>query len=82
MGKHTKTSRYTFADWIDELTPQKIAQTFEIHEETVRYWRKGRSSPKPVLMHRIMLLTKGAVDCNEIVRHRMSSRYLTISRGK
>jgi len=59
--------QFSFFDWIDEVTPKRIAKLFKVNPQTVRQWRKGISYPSVIHMKRIKKITRGEISYEKII---------------
>ena len=65
MGKATRST--AFADWIDKITPEKLADALGVHVFTVRRWRRGAGDPRVDHMRQIKFMTRGQIGYDEII---------------
>lgn len=63
-----------FEKWIDLKTPRQVARALDVDQATVWHWHTKKSCPKPRTMKRLIELSDGKLNYNDIVEHFLTNK--------
>lgn len=62
-----------FSQWIDAKSVKGLARTLNVQKSTVRYWRLGKTVPRPGQMKKIVQLSRGRVTYRAMIEHHLNN---------
>lgn len=60
-------TRLTFAEWIDQVGPERLARVLRVNRYSINHWKAGRCFPRVHQMRRIKELAQGAIGYDDII---------------
>jgi len=58
----------TLNEWITCFGIQKLSKHFGVNTSTIYRWKQGVNLPAPDRLFEIILIAKGALELNEVIR--------------
>lgn len=75
MSTQKKSSSLSLKEWIDREGILVVARALQVHESTVRHWRRNYCLPRTEQLIKIEKLSRGRVRIDDIVRNYNQSPY-------
>ena len=59
--------RQSFGDWIKQVGRANVARQLGVTYKVAMYWEKGRSTPRPDRITRIVTLSGGTLTADDVI---------------